>query len=56
MDEIQEVKKQKMNLEETIKTLRQGLVNEAIASDGDRSHISKTTSFAKTLVEKEKTI
>ena len=56
MGEIQEVKKHKMNLEETIKTLRQGLVIESIASDGDRSHVSKAASFAKTLAEKEKTI
>ena len=58
-DEIQQVKRQKINLEETIETLKQNLVSEAIASDGatkkDRDHATKAASFAKTLVEKEKT-
>ena len=42
-----------------LETLKQNLVNEAIASDGNskdvRSHATKAASFAKTLQEKEKT-
>lgn len=56
MDEIQEVKKLKINLEETIKTLRPSLMNEAVVSDTDHSNAVKATLFAKTLIEKEKTL
>ena len=48
-------------MEDSIKTLRDSLVAEAIASDGTsnndhQEHITKAASFAKTLVEKEKTL
>ena len=55
MGEIQEVKK-KINLEEAIKTLCPSLVNEAMTSDTDHSHAVKAASFAKTLIEEEKTL
>ena len=50
-DEIEQIKKQNVHLEETIETLRKDIVKEAIASDKkqDLSHATKT------LVEKEKT-
>ena len=41
MDEIQEEKKHKINLEETIKTSHQSLINEAMACDTDHSHAVK---------------
>ena len=52
MDEIENVKRQKMAVEKNVETLRKNLVSEAIASDGNRDHAVKA-SFAKTLVEKE---
>ena len=60
-EELEVVKQKKRNLEGSIKTLRDSLVAEAIASDGTsnndhQEHITKAASFAKTLVEKEKTL
>ena len=60
-EELEEVKQKKRNLEDSIKTLRDSLVAEAIASDGTsnndhQEHITKAASFAKTLVEKGKTL
>ena len=58
-EEIKQLKRQKLDLVQTIETLKQNLMNEAIASDGNskdvRSHATKAASFAKTLQEKEKT-
>ena len=34
-DEIENVKRQKMAVEKSVKTLRENLVSEAIAGDGD---------------------
>ena len=49
MDEIENVKRQKMAVEKNVETLRKNLVSEAIASDGNRDHAVKASSFAKTL-------
>ena len=56
MDEIQEVKKHKINIEEIIKTLCQSIIHETIASETDHSYPVKAPSFAKTLIEKGKYI
>ena len=40
----------------SVKTLRENLVTEAIAGDGDPSHAVKAASLAKTLVVKEGTL
>ena len=55
-DEIENVKRQKMAVEKSVKTLRENLVSEAIASDSDQSHAVKAALFTKTLVEKEVTL
>ena len=52
-DEIENVKRQKVAAEKSVKTLCENLVNEAIAGDGDQTHAVKAASFAKTLLEKE---
>ena len=52
-DEIETVKRQKVALEQSVKTLRENLICEAIAGDGSHTHAVKAASFAKTLVEKE---
>lgn len=56
MDEIQEIEKHKIDLEGTMNALRQSLINEAMVSDTGHSHVVKAASFAKTLIEKEKTL
>ena len=55
-DEIETVKRQKVALEQSVKTLRENLICEAIAGDGSQTHAVKAASFAKTLVEKESTL
>ena len=59
-EEIQQVKRQKINLEETIETLKQNLVSEAIASDGatkkNRDHATKAASFCDNFGRKGKDI
>ena len=52
-DEIENVKRQKMAVEKSEKTLCENLVSKAIAGDGDQNHVVKAASFAKTLVEKK---
>ena len=55
-DEIENVNRQKMAVEKSVKTLCENLVSEAIASDSDQSHAVKAALFTKTLVEKEVTL
>ena len=55
-DETETVKRQKVALEQSVKTLRENLICEAIAGDGSQTHTVKAASFAKTLVEKESTL
>ena len=52
-DDIENVKRQKMAVEQSVETRRKTFFSEAIASDDNRDHAVKATSFAKTLVEKE---
>ena len=54
-DEIDDVKRQKLAVEKNIPTLRDNLITEAIAADGNKESVVKAASFAKTLKEKENT-
>ena len=45
-----------MSVEKSVKTRRENLISEAIASDRHQSHAVKPASYAKTLVEKEGTL
>ena len=56
-EEIQQIKKTKLDLEDTITSLKNSLVTEALASEGatGKDHATRAASFAKSLVEKEKT-
>ena len=58
MDEIDNIKKQKLSLEKTISALREGIINETLAADKnhDLSSTAKAAAFCKTLREKEKTL
>ena len=53
MDEIQEVKNTKLTER---KPLNESIINKAMASHTDLSHAVKAWAFAKTLIEKEKTL
>ena len=57
-EEIQKIKKTKLGLEDTITSLKNSLVAEAIASDGanKKDHATRAASFAKSMVEKEQTM
>ena len=46
-DEIENVKRQKMAVEQSVETLRKHFFSEAIASDDNRDHAVKAASFAK---------
>ena len=54
-EKVKEMKRQKLDLEKTIKTLKKSLCEEIIASaqQNGRDHAIKAASFAKTLKEKE---
>ena len=54
-DEFETVKRQKVALEQGVKTLHENLICEAIAGDG-KTHAVKAASFSKTLVGKESTL
>ena len=54
-DEFETVKRQKVALEQSVKTLRENLICEAITGDG-KTHAAKAASFSKTLVGKENTL
>ena len=58
MDEIDNVKKQKLILEKAISALREGIITETLAADKsqDLSNTAKAASFCRTLKEKEKTL
>ena len=47
MDDIENVKRQKMAVEQSVETLRETFFSEAIASDDNRYHAVKAASFAK---------
>ena len=55
-DEVKEVKRRKLELEESMNTLKKSLYEEAILSaqkQGGKDHATKAASFAKSLKEKE---
>ena len=55
-EEVKEMKKKKLDLQQTIETLRKSLNEEAIASAAEdgKAHATKAAAFAKALKEKER--
>ena len=55
LDEIESVKKQKLNIESCIDNLKEGIINETLAADQNQA-TARAASFYRTMQEKETTL
>ena len=58
LDEIESVKKQKLNIESCIDNLKEGIINETLAADQNQDLVAtaRAASFCKTMQEKQTTL
>ena len=58
LDEIESVKKQKLNIESCIYNLKEGIINETLAADQNQDLIAtaRAASFCRTMQEKQTTL